>query len=124
ASRELTFVIAGLLSEASKYVVPRFGRVSESVFVDDLFRHFAIAQIFLRRVFPPAERLMKSLGRIVDHFEQIVFVAVARRSSFARQRDADARGDMLDRFRKCEAFREREELEDVAAGAAAETIEE
>ena len=82
------------------------------------------SQILLRGVITPHERLMKRLRRVIDHFEEIVFVGIARRSSFARQRDADTRRDMLDRFRKCEALGEREELEDVAAGSAAETVEE
>ena len=67
---------------------------------------------------------MKRLGRLVDHFEQIVLVVLARRSISPGQLDADARRDMLHRLRKREALGQREELEDVAARAAAEAVEE
>ena len=104
-------------------VVPRIGRVSEAVFVDDLLRHGAFVEIALRRVVAPSQRLMKRLGRLVHDFEQIVFVVLARRALLLRQLDADARRDMLDGLGKRESLRQREKLEDVAAGAAAEAVE-
>jgi len=67
---------------------------------------------------------MEGLRRVVDHFQQIVFVVFARRLSFARQRNSDARRDVLDRLRKGEAPGESAALEDVAARAAAEAVEE
>src|SRR5690349_10300540 len=67
---------------------------------------------------------MKCFGRFIDDFQQIVFVVFLRRLAAPRQLDPDARRNMLDRFRKREALGEREKLEDVAAGAAAEAVEE
>src|SRR3982750_2318722 len=66
---------------------------------------------------------MKSLAGVVDHLEQIVFVVFLCRLAAAGKVDAHARCHVLHRFRKREAFGEREEFENIAARAAAEAVE-
>ena len=67
---------------------------------------------------------MKRLGCLVDDLQQIVFVVFFRRLAAAWQLDSHARGDVFDGLRKREPLGQREEFEDVAARAAAETVEE
>src|ERR1043166_9559144 len=67
---------------------------------------------------------MKRLAGLVDHFEQIVLVVLLWRLAAARQIDPHAGCDVLHRFGKCEALGQREEFEDVAAGAAPEAVEQ
>src|SRR5207249_1042495 len=122
-TRELERLLAMFASEASEDVVPRVGRISEAVFFDDVFADSAVVEIFPRRIVGKSEGLMKSFGGFVDDFEQVVFVAFPGRLAATGKLDADARGHVLDRLRKRESLGEREELENVAARAAAEAVE-
>src|ERR1041385_1188920 len=63
-------------------------------------------------------------GGVVDDLEEVILIGFARRFLAPRQLDADAPGHVLDRLGEGEALGQREELEDVAARAAAEAVEE
>src|SRR5579859_1863682 len=65
---------------------------------------------------------MKRLRSVVDDFEEIVLVALLRRLAAARQLDPHARRNMLHRFGKREALRQRQKFKNVAASAAAEAV--
>src|SRR3954447_9554939 len=67
---------------------------------------------------------MECLRRVVEDFEQIVFVGVALRLAPPRQLDPISRRDMLHRLGEREALGHRKELEDVAARAAPAAVEE
>src|SRR5450755_3768613 len=65
----LEFLLAMFSGEPSQDVVPRVGRVSESVLGDDFLRYAALLQISRCRVVRKSQRLMKRLGRVIDRFE-------------------------------------------------------
>ena len=123
-SGRLELLLPVLSGQARDDVVPLVGGVAEAVLVDDLLRHAALFEIGVGRVVGKSEGLVEGERGIIDDLEEIVLVRLAHAALAPRQLDPHPRRHMLHRLGEREALRQGEELEDVAAGAATEAVEE
>ena len=105
--------------------VPRVGRVAEAECRPHLDRHAAALEVRRGRVAGPREPLGEEALRRRERLEEPVAPVVARAAALAaRDRHAEARREHLDGLREFQAVHLADEVDDVAARAAAEAVVE